>query len=116
MPHVVLNGSVQVKDIFAIIKPLFIRLENGIIKSSEFFISRDKNSMIIKTLSIEGENKISFLILINDRDDGIVIRLYPDFEISKTFGVKKSLAEIANQILKEHKGLVVGTTNLIDYL
>lgn len=116
MPHVVLNGSVQVKDIFTNIKPIFIRLENNVIKTSESFISRNESSMIIKTLSIEKEKKISFLILINNRDDGVVIRLYPDFEIPKTSGVKKSLAEIANQILNEYEGLSVGKTNLSEYL
>jgi hypothetical protein len=116
MPHVVLNGSVQVKDIFTRIKPLFIKMENSIIKSTEFFISRNEKSMIIKTLSIEKEKKISYLILINNRDDGVVIRLYPDFEIPKTTGVKKSLAEIAKLILKEESGLTVGKTNLTEYL
>lgn len=116
MPHVFINGTVQVQDIFKKIKPIFVKLEDGIIKSNEIFISRSKNSMKIKTLSIEKENKVSFFILINDRDDGIVIRLYPDFDIPKTFGVKKSLAEIANQILKEFEGLIMGKTNLIKYL
>jgi hypothetical protein len=91
-------------------------LENGIIKSSKFFLSRNEDSMLIKTLSIEKEKKISFFILINNRDDGVVIRLYPDIEIPKTSGVKKSLAEVSNQILKEFKGLTVGKTNLTEYL
>ncbi|MFX1334475.1 MAG: hypothetical protein ACFFAM_08520 [Promethearchaeota archaeon] len=116
MPHVVLKGSVHVKEIFTIINPIFVRLENGLIKSSEFFISQNENSMIIKALSIENEKKISFLILISNRDDGIVIRLYPDFDIPKTFGVKKMLAEIAILILKEFKGLSVGKTNLSEFL
>ncbi len=116
MPHIVLNGEVRIKEIFPILQPLFFKDENRIIKSSEFYISRQENTMIVKTLSIEGEKKVSFFILINDRDDGIVIRLLPDYDIPKTKGVKKSLALIANQIRRDFQALSVGKTNLTEYL
>jgi hypothetical protein len=115
MPHVVLNGKVKVEDIFSKIKPLFIKFEQGMVKTTECFISQRYNSMIIKTLNIEKENKISFLILINDREDGIVIRLYPDLDVKKTIGVKKSLVEVAKQILKDFDKLTIGKTNLNEY-
>ncbi|MHA2156838.1 MAG: hypothetical protein ACXABU_15955, partial [Candidatus Hodarchaeales archaeon] len=95
MPHIVINGNIEILDIFKIIRPIFVKLDNEIIKSNEFYISKDKNSILIKTLSIEQENKISFFVLINNRDDGVVIRLYPEFDVPKTHGVKKSLVEIA---------------------
>lgn len=116
MPHVVLNGNVEVIDIFKTIKPLFIKSDKGIIKTTEFFISKNRKNIIIKTLTIEERNKVSFLILINNREDGIVIRLYPDFDVLKTIGVKRSIVEVANQILKEFQSLKVGKTNLAEYL
>ena len=116
MSHIVINGDIGVQDVFEKIGPLFIKLEDGMIKSGESFISQNKTSMIIKTLSIEKENKVSFLVLINAREDGIIIRLFPDFDIPKTFGVKKSLAEIAKQILKVNNGLVIGKKNLTKFL
>ena len=116
MPHIVLNGEVKVEEIFPKLQPMFFKDENGIIKSSEFYISRHKNSIMVKTLSIEEEKKVSFFILINDRDDGIVIRIFPDFDIPKTNGVKKSLVIIANQIQRDFQKLSIGKTNLTEYL
>ena len=116
MPHIVINGNIQVHDIFEKLEPFFLKLEDGIIKSSEMFLSQNKTTMIVKTLAIEKENKVSFLVQVNDRNDGVVIRLYPDFDIPKTFGVKKSLAEIAKLILKGNEDLIIGKTNLTKYL
>ena len=116
MPHVVINGNIQVQDIFEKLEPFFLRLEDGMIKSNEIFISQNKTTMIVKTLVIENDDKFSFFVQVNDRDDGIVIRLYPDFDIPKTFGVKKSIAEIAKLILKGNKELSIGKTNLSKYL
>ncbi|MHA2291147.1 MAG: hypothetical protein ACXACK_03210 [Candidatus Hodarchaeales archaeon] len=116
MLHIVITGNIQTRSIFEKLEPIFFKLEVGIIKSSEMFISQSKTSMIIKTLVIEKENKIFFLIQVNDRDDGVVVRLYPDYEIPKTFGVKKSLAEIAKLIRKGNDELNIGKTNLTKYL
>jgi hypothetical protein len=54
--------------------------------------------------------------LINERLDGVVIRIYPKLEIKKTQGVKKILAEIAKQILIIGPNLTIGKTNLTEYL
>ncbi len=116
MPHVVLNGNIDIKDIFRSIDPLFIKTDDEIIKTSEFYISKDENNLLIKTLSIEKQEKISFLILLSKRDDGVVIRLFPEFDVPKTTGVKKSMAEVAKLILKNSKELKIGKTNLHDYL
>jgi hypothetical protein len=116
MPHVVINGNIRVQDIFEKLEPIFLKLEDGLIKSSEKFISQSKMAMIVKTLAIEKGNKLSYFVQVNNRDDGVVIRLYPDFDIPKTFGVKKSLAEIAKLILKGNEELSIGKTNLKKYL
>ncbi|MFX1248207.1 MAG: hypothetical protein ACFFBQ_12550, partial [Promethearchaeota archaeon] len=53
---------------------------------------------------------------LNHGDYSFFIPANPDFDIPKTFGVKKMLAEIAILILKEFKGLSVGKTNLSEFL
>ncbi len=89
MPHVVLNGKVSVENIFEELKPLFIRNENSILKTTDIYLEREKNVILIDSLAIDVDKKIVFLAMISGRDDGVVVRLYPKIDIEKTEGVKK---------------------------
>lgn len=116
MPHVVLNGDVNIDDIFKTLKPVFIRNEQGILKTGTYYISYDKSAILIEALAIETGVKKSFLAMISRRDDGIVVRIFPGSEVEKTPGVKKILAEIAKQIKAVFSQLTIGETNLSEYL
>jgi hypothetical protein len=80
------------------------------------YMSRDKTSIIIESLSIEGGVKRSFFAMIGRRDDGVVVRIYQGSEIEKTTGVKSILSEIAKQLLAAFPQLTIGETNLSAYL
>ena len=116
MPHIVLNGKIAIDHIFTNLKPVFNNLDTGIIKTTSFFISRDKNTILVDSLSIENKINYRFFTSINGRSDGIVIRIFPGSEIVKTHGVKKILVEIAKQILSIIPNLTIGKTNLTEYL
>jgi len=116
MPHVVLNGRVDVEDIFVKMKPLFIRDGDSVLKTTSMYIERGKGSILVDSLAIEGGRKINFLSLISGREDGIVIRIYPMLEVEKTDGVKRILAEMAKQLLEIFPEFKLGATNLADFL
>jgi hypothetical protein len=116
MPHVVLNGKVNIDEIFNKFKVFLIRNDTSIIKTENFYISRDNKSMIIESLVIENGVKTFFFAMIGHRDDGIVVRIYPRIEVEKTIGVKMILSEIAKQIISIFPDLQIGETNLLDYL
>lgn len=116
MPHVVLNGTVSIEDIFAKMKPLFVRDGENILKTGNIYIERGKTAILVDSLVIEGVKKISFFAMISGREDGIVVRVYPGFEVEKTNGVKRLIAETAKQLLQILPELKVGQTNLIEYL
>ena len=116
MPHVVLNGNADLDDIFNKFKGLLIRNDHGILKTDNIYISRDKTAILIESLAIENGVKNSFFTLISKRNDGVVIRIYPGVEVDKTQGVKKILAEAAKQLLGVLPELIIGETNLSDYL
>jgi hypothetical protein len=116
MPHVVLNGKVYVEDVFDKINPLFIRKEGVILKTSNTYIDREKKSILIESIVIEERNKVNFLAMVNSREDGIVVRIYPGSEVEKTDGVKTILAEIAKQLLDNFPQFRVGKTNISDFL
>lgn len=116
MPHVVLNGNVDLDDIFNKFESVFIRNEHGILKTDNIYISRDKTAIIIESLAIEKGVKNSFFALISQRNDGVVVRIYPGIEVEKTSGIKNILSEIAKQLRTISPQLTIGETNLSEYL
>jgi len=116
LPHVVLNGNVNIENIFNKLNALFTRDSNVILRTMDTYIEREKNAILVESLAIEDGTKTNFLAMISGRDDGVVVRLYPKFEVEKTVGVKRILAEIAKQLIKTFPELKVGETNLNDYL
>ncbi len=116
MPHVVLNGKVSVENIFEELKPLLIRNENSILKTTDVYLEREKNVILIDSLAIAADKKIVFLAMISGKDDGVVVRLYPKIDVEKTEGVKKVLVELAKQLIVTFPELRIGETNLGNYL
>jgi len=116
LPHVVLNGEIDFEALFNKIKPLSIINGNVILKTKETYIEKNKKDILIDSLAIEDNKKTSFLSLVSSRDDGVVIRLYPNMSVEKTNGVKQILAELAMQFLHANPELKLGKTNLQDYL
>jgi hypothetical protein len=116
VPHVVLNGKVAIDDVFRELKPLMIREGPNILRTTDVYLERSKTAILVDSLAIESGKKIVFIAMINGRDDGLVVRLYPRIEVEKTDGVKRLLAEIAKQIIDTFPSLRIGETNLKDYL
>jgi hypothetical protein len=116
MPHAVVNGDVNIDEIFNKLKSVFIRNESGLLKTDNIYISRDKTAILIESLVIESGVKRSFLVMIGQRNDGVIVRIYPGSEVEKTVGVRSILSEIVKQLLATIPQLVIGANNLSDYL
>lgn len=116
MPHVVLNGKAAIENIFKELKPLMIRNENSILKTTDVYLEREKKATLIDSLAIDADKKTVFLAMISGRNDGVVVRLYPKIDVEKTEGVKMILVELAKQLIATFPELTVGETNLDNYL
>jgi hypothetical protein len=116
LPHVVLTGNISLMDIFEKIETFVVREDKTILKTSDKFINQDETSILVEALAINDKNKTSFLVLISKREDGIVVRLYPQIEVEKTDSVKKILAKIADNLIAAFPSLNVGKTNLQEFL
>jgi hypothetical protein len=116
LPHVVLTGKTSIEEIFDKIQPLFIRNKDSILKTKETYLEKNKKDILVDSLAIEKNKKTAFLSLISGREDGVVVRLYPQVEVEKTEGVKRVLAELAKQLLQTFPEMQVGETNLQEYL
>jgi len=112
----VLAGKAAIEDIFKELKPIFIRNESTILRTTEVYLERGKNAILVDSLAIEANKKTIFLTMISGRDDGVVVRVYPKIEVEKTDGIKKILVELAKQLISTFPELRLGETNLQDYL
>jgi hypothetical protein len=107
---------VSIDDIFNKLKGVFIRNWSGILKTENIYMSRDKTTIIIESLTVEGSVKRSFFTLIGRSDDGAVVRIYQRSKVEKTADIKSILSEIAKQLLAAFPQLTIGETNLSEYL
>ena len=116
LPHVVLTGKINAEKSFSVLEDIFVKLPDGILKTTNHYLDKNKQGILVESLAIQKGTKIGFLAMINNRDDGIVIRIYPGLDIEKTDGVKQILAEIAKQLLSKISDVAVGKTNLQEFL
>jgi hypothetical protein len=115
LPHVVLKGKTGIEEIFDQLKPVFFRNDTTILKTKEAYLEKGKKDILIDSLAIEGNRKTAFLALISGREDGVVVRLYPNMAVEKSDGVKRVLVELAKQIMTLFPEFTVGETNLSEY-
>ena len=108
MPHVVLVGTVDMEEVFRRLKPVFVKTDRGILKATDSYMDRGRRNIIVDSLAIEGGERERFLMLIGQREEGLVVE--------RTEGVKRVLAETAIQLLATFPDLVVGETNLERHL
>ena len=104
------------QEVFRRLKPVFVKTERGILKATDAYIDRGGRSILVDSLAIEGGEMWRFLMLIGQREDGLVVRLFEVPEVEKTEGVKRVLAETAKQLLGLFPQLEVGETNLERFL
>jgi hypothetical protein len=116
MPHVVINGKFNPTEIFPDLSSVFIKEGSTILKTTDQFLAKNKQSILVESIVIEEHVKNQFFAMINKREDGIVVRIHPIFVIEKTPGVKRIIAEIGKFFLKLNQQATISKTNLQEYL
>jgi hypothetical protein len=116
MPHIVLEGTVDLKTYYSRYAPASLKSGNDIFKFQNIFINQAGDTLLIEALAIESGHINRFFIQIVGRGDGATIKIYPGTDPEKTGGVKKMLAHVAQQLKDMNAGASYGTTNLKDFL
>lgn len=79
------------------------RTPEAIVKTIQSFLASDGASMLVECAVVEGYLHQSFLAqIIEKKEDGLLVRLYPGTAPEKTPGVRFCLAWIAIQIRDRH--------------
>lgn len=114
MPHIVLNGNVDLEKVQGQFQVIFEK-KPCIIKLKEMYVNSSKNNALVHTLVIDQENQEFFIEVLTSKDK-TTIRLYPLTDPKKTDSVKISMVLLCNFIKKLYPDLPIGKTNLQDYL
>lgn len=117
MPHIVIAGPIKFENIYREFEKEIHKIDDKtIIKFADCFLNKDKNMILMNTVVIENQRPVSFYIIIMAKENQITVRLDPNTDPEKTFGVKKSLALIARKILEKGNDLKITKTNLQDFV
>ncbi len=116
MPHVVLQGDVDLSQVFDGYQPEVLQEQGQIIKLLDAFINADKNTLLIEALVVEDGPPNRFFIQVGTRGDKATVRIYPGTDPEKTPGVKRSLAQVAGRICSLFPGVSCGSSNIGEFL
>ena len=112
MPHVVITGELDVREVFDRLTELQMRDGQTILRTGTRYLSGNGRSLIVEAAVIESGRSQNFLVLVGGRDDGLVVRIHPATDPEKTPGVKRIIAEVALSIIGAFPGAGIGKTNL----
>jgi hypothetical protein len=114
MPHVVLDGSIDLNLLSRNFEPTFVR-EPYIIKLQDIFVNKSGRSALVPAVVVDQKNQ-NFLIEIFAKEGSTTIRLFPETDPEKTDGVRMALAQLSAIIQKQFGTLRVAKTNISEFL
>ena len=117
MPHVVLEGAVDLRQLGTKFEPMFRRWGDDLLKIEQLYVERQGGEVLLDTLVVESGHRQHFFIQLTRRQEGAVVRLLPQTDPEKTDGVKRALAVVAAWVCGLTPGSCrYGSTNLGGFL
>jgi len=116
MPHIILEGPVDLKVYFDTFQPVREQSDTGILKIRNVFANRNSTILLIEGIAVEEGHLNTFFVQLNQKGDSTTVHLYPGTDPEKTPGVKKILALIACSLKEQDNTIRYGNTNLMEFL
>lgn len=111
MPHIVLEGAVDLDVVCRRLDLAVERWGRAVIKTADKWRRSDGGAMLVDGVVVELGRPLHPVAVVAHRDGDTVIRLWPVVEVERTAAVQRWLAVIANGIQGLGGGAVV-TTNI----
>ena len=116
MPHVTIDGPVQIDRIEARFEPILYQEGTRIIKVSKLYREKGGRSALLETVTVEAGHQQKFFVQLAVRDDRLTVRLEPLTDPEKTSAVRIAIALVARRILDWEPGTRYGNTNIGEFL
>ena len=107
MPHAVLLGA---REFPVLTQQLLHRHDGTVHKVLETW--SHAGGWVLKSLVVERARALRFLVRVDRRDDGLVVRLDDHAPVERAPGVLDHLVLVATRALEANPGARVGATNL----
>jgi hypothetical protein len=114
MQHIVFDRKIDLA-ILAQKFSTFMAKEPCIIKLNDLYLSQNKRSALISTVTIDEKNQ-QFLIEIFAKEGKTTIRLYPGTDPEKTVGVKTSMGYLAKTLQQAFPEIMISNTNISEFI
>ncbi len=117
MPHVVLEGAVDLQRLCERFEPVLERWGDDLLKIQHLYMEQRGEEVLLDTLVVESGHRQRFFIQLTLREGSALLRLLPQTDPEKTDGVKRALARAA-ALAREHASgeCRYGATNLSEFL
>jgi hypothetical protein len=114
VPHVVLEGSVDLRRYAEEFQPILIRRSGDILRADRVFVEREGRALLVEALVVEAGRKLSFYILVSGNDrGGATVRVDPMTHPERSDGVRDLVAHVGADLLARSPGARVKVTNLV---
>jgi hypothetical protein len=111
MPHLVLDGSVDLDRVASGLDPGVVRWGRAVIKTGDRWLREDGLAVLVEGVVVELSRPLHPVAIVTPRDAGTSIRLWPVVDVERTPAVRRWLAVLAAKLQALGAG-PVRTTNL----
>jgi hypothetical protein len=112
VPHIELVGPLRCETLYRSFREEQGRDGPFVFRIQHAFLRQDGRELLVESLVAEPYLKQEFLAQVRQREEGILLRLYPHCRVERSEGVKRFLVWLASRLSDGWKGIVVGHTNL----
>jgi len=114
MPHVVIEGDVDLPAWAREFAPRVLRSGSDLYKIERFYLDTGGRSALIEVLAIEAGRKQPFYVRVSSPENSTsTVRIDPLTHPDRSEGVKQIVAEIGAELLRRTRGARVSVTNLV---
>jgi hypothetical protein len=114
LPHVVLDGAVDLERYAREFRPLLVRRGRDTLRVDGVYVEREGRALLLESIVVEAGRKLPFYILVSGHDrGGATVRIDPLTHPERTDGVRELVARVGADLLAESPGATLRVTNLV---
>ena len=114
MPHVVIEGRIDLAAFASQFEPLVQRSGGDVLRADRVYLERGAQALLVESLVVEAGRKLPFYVRISEHARGsVTLRVDPLTHPDRSPGVRELVARIAERLLRFAPQARVVRTNLV---
>ena len=114
MPHVVLEGPVDLGRYAERFEPIELRVDRDVLRAERVFVEREGRALLIEALVVEAGRKQAFYVIVSQHGGtGASVRIDPVTHPELSPAVRDLVARLGADLLARSPGARIGVTNLV---